>query len=222
MNVMDQLEKIIEVNNESMQKYNHTLDSEMKEILTYARANHIPVLLEDTAKLLFSTVYNQKPSTVLEIGTAIGYSGTLLLNATNCILTTIENFESNYLLAKKHFASATLTNRVEMIFDDAYNAIVNLNDNHRKFDFIFLYGPKGQYIKYLPILKSMLNDGGILFADNVHFKGMVFMEGTIPHRKRTIVVNLRKYLAQIKNDPDFETIELDVGDGVTISRLKNK
>jgi len=51
---------------------------------------------------------------------------------------------------------------------------------------------------------------------------MVFMEGTIPHRKRTIVVNLRKYLAQIKNDPDFETIELDVGDGVTISRLKNK
>lgn len=219
---MDQLEKIIEVNNESMQKYNHTLDSEMKEILTYARTNHIPVLLEDTAKLLFSTVYNQKPSTVLEIGTAIGYSGTLLLNATNCILTTIENFESNYLLAKKHFASATLTNRVEMIFDDAYNAIVNLNDNHRKFDFIFLDGPKGQYIKYLPILKSMLNDGGILFADNVHFKGMVFMEGTIPHRKRTIVVNLRKYLAQIKNDPDFETIELDVGDGVTISRLKNK
>ena len=219
---MDQLEKFIEVNNESMQKYNQTLDGKMREILTYARANHIPVLLEDTAKLLFSTAYNQKPSTVLEIGTAIGYSGTLLLNATNCRLTTIENFESNYLLAKKNFASATLTNRVEMIFDDAYNAIVNLNDNHRKFDFIFLDGPKGQYIKYLPILKSMLNDGGILFADNVHFKGMVFMEGTIPHRKRTIVVNLRKYLAQIKNDPDFETIELDVGDGVTISRLKNK
>ena len=65
----------------------------------------------------------------------------------------------------------------------------------------------------------MLNDGGVLFADNVHFKGMVFWEGVIPHRKRTIVVNLRKYLEAVKTDKDFDSVELDVGDGVTVSQL---
>ena len=65
----------------------------------------------------------------------------------------------------------------------------------------------------------MLNDGGVLFADNVHFKGMVFWEGIIPHRKRTIVVNLRKYLEAVKTDKDFDSVELDVGDGVTVSQL---
>ena len=217
---MSNLEELIKLNNNAISKYETTLNNEMNEILTYARSNYIPVLLEDTAKLLFNTIYNFQPKTVLEIGTAIGYSGTLILNANNCKLTTIENFESNYNLAKKHFESANLTNRVEMIFDDAYNGITELNNNYRKFDFIFLDGPKGQYIKYLPILKNMLTDGGILFADNVHFKGMVFLEGTIPHKKRTIVVNLRKFLSEIKADADFDYSELKIGDGVMIAKLK--
>jgi predicted O-methyltransferase YrrM len=66
----------------------------------------------------------------------------------------------------------------------------------------------------------MLTDGGILFADNVHFKGMVFLEGTIPHKKRTIVVNLRKFLSEIKADADFDYSELKIGDGVMIAKLK--
>ncbi len=218
---MENLQELTQLNNSAMLKYKNTLNNEMKQILTYARANFIPVLLDDTAKLLFNTIYNFKPSSVLEIGTAIGYSGTLILNACNCNLTTIENFESNYNLAKTHFADAGLTSRVNMIFDDALNGILELEKQGKKFDFIFLDGPKGQYIKYLPILKNLLSDGGILFADNVHFKGMVFWEGTIPHRKRTIVVNLRKFLAEIKADADFsEYSELKLGDGVMIAKLK--
>lgn len=50
---------------------------------------------------------------------------------------------------------------------------------------------------------------------------MIFIVGTIPHRKRTIVVNLRKFLSQIKLDPSFESVELNVGDGVSIAKLKN-
>lgn len=218
---MKNLEQLTKLNEEALKKYEDALNNEMKQILTYARENYIPVLLEDTAKLLFNTIYNFKPSSVLEIGTAIGYSGTLILNASNCKLTTIENLESNFNLAKTHFAEAGLTSRTEMIFDDALNGLLKLEEEGRKFDFIFLDGPKGQYIKYLPILKNLLNGGGILFADNVHFKGMVFWEGIIPHRKRTIVVNLRKFLAEVKSDPSFsEYSELKIGDGVIIAKLK--
>lgn len=214
------LKTLIQLDEEANKKYEQTLDVEMKEILKYARENHIPVLLEDTAKLLFNLAYKLQPKNMLEIGTAIGYSGTLLLSASKTKLTTIENFESNYNLAKTHFESAGLNNNVEMLFGDAYDVIVDLQNKGAKFDFIFLDGPKGQYIKYLPILKQLLTDGGMLVSDNVHFKGMVFWEGVIPHRKRTIVVNLRKFLETIKNDADFEYEELKIGDGVMISKLK--
>lgn len=216
------LDYLIELDENAIKKYNDTLDQEMKEILSYARANYIPVLLEDTAKLLFNLAYKLQPKNMLEIGTAIGYSGTLLLSASKTNLTTIENFDSNFDLAKKHFESAGLSNNVNMLFGDAYDVLCDLNTQGKKYDFIFLDGPKGQYIKYLPILKQMLTDGGVLVSDNVHFKGMVFWEGVIPHRKRTIVVNLRKFLQTIKDDPDFEWKELKIGDGVMISKLNKK
>lgn len=196
-------------------------NSNMQNILAYARENHIPVLLDDTAKLLFSKINNQKPKNVLEIGTAIGYSGTLILNASNCKLTTIEKDEASFNLAKHHFEKFGLTNRVNQILGDALEELNNLVKLNKKFDFIFLDGPKGQYIKYLPILKQLINNSGVLFADNVFFKRMIFIEGTIPHRKRTIVVNLRKFLETVKTDNNFYNIEiLDVGDGVLIANYK--
>ena len=196
-------------------------NSNMQNILAYARENHIPVLLDDTAKLLFSKINNQNPKNVLEIGTAIGYSGTLILNASNCKLTTIEKDEASFNLAKKKKKKFGLTNRVNQILGDALEELNNLVKLNKKFDFIFLDGPKGQYIKYLPILKQLLNNGGVLFADNVFFKRMIFIEGTIPHRKRTIVVNLRKFLETVKTDNNFYNVEiLDVGDGVLIANYK--
>lgn len=215
------LQNLIEIDENILIKYNMALDGKMKNLLNYARTNHIPVLLEDTAKLLFNVANKLKPKNILEIGTAIGYSGTLLLSATNANLTTIENYESNFNLAKAHFEKENLLNRVNMIFDDGFSAIQKLQQENKKFDFIFLDGPKGQYIKYLPILKQLLSDGGVLFSDNVYFKNMIFIVGTIPHRKRTIVVNLRKFLSQIKLDSSFESVELNVGDGVSIAKLKN-
>ncbi len=196
-------------------------NSNMQNILAYARENHIPVLLDDTAKLLFSKINNQKPKNVLEIGTAIGYSGTLILNASNCKLTTIEKDEASFNLAEHHFEKFGLTNRVNQILGDALEELNNLVKLNKKFDFIFLDGPKGQYIKYLPILKQLINNSGVLFADNVFFKRMIFIEGTIPHRKRTIVVNLRKFLETVKTDNNFYNVEiLDVGDGVLIANYK--
>lgn len=216
------INELIKITEQNLIDYNNALNSLMCSVLKYARENHIPVLLEDTAKLLFSVVENFKPKNILEIGTAIGYSGTLMLSANKSAkLTTLENFERNFNLAKTHFENENILKNVTLVFDDAFNAIQNLVNENKKFDFIFLDGPKGQYIKYLPYLKKLLCDGGILFADNVHFKGMVFLEGVIPHRKRTIVVNLRKFLQEIKNDNDFDSVELKIGDGVVIAKKIN-
>ncbi len=190
----------------------------MQAILKFARSNYIPVLLTDTANLLAKNLKQFNPNTVLEIGTAIGYSGTLILNACDCHLTTLEKEETSFNLAKQHFTEFNLSSRVTQMLGDALDLLLELKNKQAKFDFIFLDGPKGQYIKYLPIIKELLNDGGILFADNVFFKRMIFMEGTIPHKKRTIVVNLRKFLEAVKTDVDFKNVNIvDIGDGVLIA-----
>lgn len=193
----------------------------MKAILSYARTNHIPVLLNDTAQLLSAELNKNNPKQVLEIGTAIGYSGTLILNSCDCFLTTLEKEEESFNLAQKHFSDFNLVTRVNQMLGDALELLEKLVNENKKFDFIFLDGPKGQYIRYLPLLKQLLTDGGTLFADNVFFKRMIFIEGTIPHRKRTIVVNLRKFLQSIKTDNNFYNVNiLDVGDGVLIAKYK--
>ena len=96
--------------------------------------------------------------------------------------------------------------------------IEKLCQDKKKYDFIFLDGPKGQYIRYFPILKELLNVNGYLVADNVYFHGMVKMEGKIPHKHRSIVNNLRKFIDAISTDKDFETKIFEIGDGISVSK----
>lgn len=190
----------------------------LEELESYARQNYIPVLLDDTRDLLIKTIKEINPKTILEIGTAVGYSGTLMLKYSNAILTTIELEEESIKIAENTFKSNNVFDRVNQIKGDAKEVLKNLNG---KFDFIFLDGPKGQYINYLPYLKNLLSDGGTLFADNVLYKGMVESLDFIPHKKRTIVVNLRKYIEMVTNDNELKTTIYHIGDGVAISKKIN-
>ena len=91
-----------------------------------------------------------------------------------------------------------------------------------EFDFIFLDGPKRQYIDFLPYLKDMLAPGGILLSDNVLFHG--FVEGlprlTRKHRAYGIATHMNKFLDELMADNDFESVILEIGDGVALSVKK--
>lgn len=189
----------------------------LQNLEKFARENYIPVLLDDTRDLLINTVTSLNPKSILEIGTAVGYSGTLMLKSCNATLTTIDLNSESIAIAKNTFTENGVYNRVTQLQGDAKDVLPTLTS---KFDFIFLDGPKGQYIRYLPILENLLNKGGVIFADNVLYKGMVESTEFIPHKKRTIVVNLRKYLNAVTNSNKFDTIIHKVGDGVAISKLK--
>ena len=64
---------------------------QLEKILQFARANYIPVMLDDTRQMLFDVVSKAQPKRILEIGTAIGYSGIIMLTASpSATLNTIE------------------------------------------------------------------------------------------------------------------------------------
>ncbi len=193
----------------------------MKELEEYAKQNHVPIIRPKTLQLLLNTISKVNPQSILEIGTAIGYSGINMLNNSNAHLTTIELDVNSYKLAKENFKKYNLLQRTTLINDDAKNVIEKFEAEKQKFDFIFLDGPKGQYVKYLPILLNLLTENGVLFADNVLFKGMVLSKEIPPHKHRTIVNNLRKYI-QLINIPSLKSQIIDIEDGVAITKKEEK
>ena len=188
---------------------------QLEKILQFARANYIPVMLDDTRQMLFDVVSKAQPKKILEIGTAIGYSGIIMLTASpNATLNTIEMDEQSVKLAKANFAQAGVSNRVNVFVGDAREIVHQLTGSY---DFIFLDGPKGQYLDFLPYLLEVLSVGGTLVCDNVLFKGLVENQPENGHKKVTIARNLKQFLHQLQTNPTLDTQLYHIGDGVSVS-----
>ena len=188
-------------------------------IIEYARLNKVPIIRPQSGKLLQAECQKVAPKTILEIGTAIGYSGILMLMACSATLVTIEKNENMFSIAKENFAKFGFSTRVKQILADAADVLKDLDE---KFDFIFLDGPKGQYIKYLPYLEKLLNYGGVLFADDIYFHGLVKADQPISHRSRSMVNNLRLFISALENSNTLESSFLDIEDGISISKKKKE
>ncbi len=194
-------------------------DESVQRILRYADENMIPVLLPETAAFLRQVVMMVAPKKALEIGTAIGYSGHIILGESNCHLYTIEADEKSLSIANEFFSASGYKDRVTTFLGDA-NEIVPLFSG--EFDFIFLDGPKTRYVQYLPYLKRMLCEGGVLLCDNVLFNGMVSGEVELVKKKATIVNALDLFLREITADEELVSSVLPVGDGVSLSIKRKK
>lgn len=191
------------------------MNNEINEILKFGRELGYPLMLDNSVKLLIETVQNLKPDKVLEIGTAIGYSGSLILSSCDCNLITLEKNSDSAEIAKSNFAKLGLSDRVQVINVDAMDYLTNCNE---KFSFIFLDGPKGQYLHYKDKLIDLLEVGGVLLADNVLFRNYVRGNEEVPRKFKTLVNNLRLFLNQIENDKRLQTTIYNIGDGVSISK----
>lgn len=189
---------------------------DISAIEAFARKNYIPVMLDDTKQLLFDTVQKAAPQNILEIGTAIGYSGIIMLTACpSAKLNTIEMDENNARMAKQNFAEAGVSGKVNLFLGDARQIVPLLTG---QYDFIFMDGPKGQYVKFFPYLFDLLKTGGTLVCDNVLYKGLV---EHVPEDKRhkhiTVARNMHEFLDELLADKRLSTTLYRIGDGVTIS-----
>ena len=97
---------------------------------------------------------------------------------------------------------------------DAVEILPTLND---KYDVVFIDAAKGKYPFFLEQALRMLNDEGIILADNILYKGYV-MSDYNKHKQRTAVTHLRQYIKEITENPELETTILEVGDGLAISK----
>ena len=89
---------------------------------------------------------------------------------------------------------------------------------NNKYDIVFIDAAKSKYSIFLEESLKLLNNNGLILADNVLYKGYV-MSDYNKHKQRTAVRHLREYIKEITENPDFETEILDIGDGLAITKV---
>lgn len=191
-------------------------ENELKKIKEYALERHIPIIMDDTLEVIDKILKESKPNKILEIGTAVGYSAMCFSKylAENGIIDTIEREHERVEEAKENIKRVGVEDKIHILEGDAVEILPTLNE---KYDVVFIDAAKGKYPFFLEQAKRMLNKNGIIFADNILYKGYV-MSDYNKHKQRTAVRNLREYIKEVTEDENCKTEILEVGDGLAISR----
>ena len=183
----------------------------------YAEKNNIPIMQKDGIEFLLKYIEDNNIQTILEIGSAIGYSAIrMALINKNIKITTIERDKERYDLAVKNITDFNLNNQIEIILSDAFD--VELTE---KYDLIFIDAAKSQYIKFFEKFKNNLSNGGVIVSDNLDFHGLTKVdENTLSRNVRGLVRKLNKYVEFLENNQEFNTTFYNLGDGVSVSERK--
>ena len=191
-------------------------DERISEIKKYGEEKNIPIITEEVLNFMIFQADYAKAKNILEIGTAIGYSGIFLSEISGKNMGefyTIEIDEERYNIAKENFNKLGLSN-VNLILGDALEKI---NGIDKTFDFIFIDASKGQYKKFFDLSYPKLSENGIIFIDNILFRGLA-IEEEVPKRYRTIAKKLNEFIDYLSENHDF--VLLPFGDGIGLVKKK--
>ena len=191
---------------------------ELEKIKQKALEEHIPIIMDDTLEVVAKILTEIKPNKILEIGTAVGYSAICFSEylQENGKIDTIERDTERVKEARENIKKAEVEEKINIYEGDAVEILPTLND---EYDVVFIDAAKGKYPFFLNQALRMIKPGGVIFADNILYKGYV-MSDYNKHKQRTAVRNLREYIAEITNNEKLETEILEVGDGLAISKTK--
>ena len=190
----------------------------LDKIKEKALEEHIPIIMDDTLEVIGKHLEKEKPKRILEIGTAVGYSAICFSKFLDKdgVIDTIERDEERIKEAKINIKEMNLENVINIYEGDAIEILPTLDE---KYDVVFIDAAKGKYPFFLKESLRMINKNGIIFADNILYKGYV-MSDYNKHKQRTAVRNLREYITQVTESPKLQTEILEVGDGLAITKMK--
>ena len=211
---------------ERLVTYLHSLEQENSEILEEieqeALRDSVPIIRKEMQSFLKVLLAIKRPTRILEVGTAVGFSALLMSEYApeECTITTIENYEKRIPIARENFKRAGKEQKITLIEGDAMEVLTELSG---PYDFIFMDAAKGQYIAYLPEVLRILEPDGVLVSDNVLQDGNIIESRfAVARRDRTIHSRMREYLYTLKHHPDLETSIIPLGDGTAVSVKRNK
>ena len=193
----------------------------IEEIRAEAKRNYIPIIKRDTESFLKFVLKMQNPGSILEIGCAVGYSAAVMLENSDADIVTVEKMPERVEEAKRNIKYADFESRASILEGDAGEILKSLADKGEKFDFIFMDAAKAQYITWLPMVKKLLKESGMIFSDNCLQEGdLAESSFAIRKRDKTIHKRMREYIYLLLHDETLESWIFSIGDGVLLSRSR--
>ena len=192
-------------------------NEKLQEIKTKAIQDHIPIIMDETLEVMEKIMKEKKPKAILEIGTAIGYSAIRFSEflEEDGKIDTIERDEERVKEARENIKITD--KKINILEGDAVEILPTLND---KYDMVFIDAAKGKYPFFLEQALRLLKKDGVIFADNILYKGYV-MSDYNKHKQRTAVTHLREYIKLVTENPNLETEILEAGDGLAITKKRD-
>ncbi|MFI3940011.1 O-methyltransferase [Vagococcus fluvialis] len=184
------------------------------EIQAQATIDNVPIIPNETASFLRFFLKQIKAKNVLEVGTAIGFSASLMLDAMGegSHVTTIDRFDVMIKKAKANFEKLGVKEQVTLLEGDAKEVLPTLEG---PYDFIFMDSAKSKYIEFLPECLRLLKVDGVLMIDDVFQAGTIMHDiKEIPRSQRTIYRKLNELYDVVLNHEDLTVTILPLGDGV--------
>ena len=184
------------------------------EIQAQATIDNVPIIPNETASFLRFFLKQIKAKNVLEVGTAIGFSASLMLDAMGegSHVTTIDRFDVMIKKAKANFEKLGVQEQVTLLEGDAKEVLPTLEG---PYDFIFMDSAKSKYIEFLPECLRLLKVDGVLMIDDVFQAGTIMHDiKEIPRSQRTIYRKLNELYDVVLNHEDLTVTILPLGDGV--------
>lgn len=188
----------------------------IKEIKQYAEENNVPIMQEEGIDFIITFIIKHQIKSILEIGTAIGYSAIMMALANPDIkITTIEKDEKRYLEALKNVKKLELENRITLIFNEAENVILE-----GEFDMLLIDAAKAQNKRFFELFEHNVKVGGFILTDNMFFHGLVEKEESEITSRNVlgIVRKIKQYATFLEKNPSFETKIYRAGDGIAVSK----
>lgn len=184
----------------------------------FAKEQHIPIMELVAIESLLQFLRMQQPKSILEVGSAIGYSAIrMAFTLPEAVLTTIEKDEGRCQLAAGYLEQSELTSRIQLLHGDALEIDID-SFSQTTYDALFIDAAKGQYQRFFDKYSPLVPSGGVIYCDNMLMHGFTEIDiQEVPRRKRTMVRNLQQFTKWLMNHEQYETTFLPIGDGITIS-----
>lgn len=196
------------------------MKEQILEMEEYASEHNVPIIEKKSIAFIMKYIKNNNVKSVLEIGSAIGYSAILMASSSqDVVVTTIERDESRYMECLKNVKKCGFDKKINVVYQDALE--LNLSEDLR-YDLIFIDAAKGQYTKFFEKYKNFLNPGGAIITDNIKFHGYVGESNKLDKGNlKSLVEKIEKYIEFLKDNTEFDTEFYDIGDGLSVSTWKH-
>jgi len=193
--------------------------SKIDELRHYAEQYNVPIMDKISTEFVKQLIRIKDVKSILEIGTAIGYSAMHFASCDPSInVWTIERKEEMYEQAISNIKDFGYESQINVIFSDALEAF-ELLPTDQSFDMIFIDAAKAQSQKFFELYEPLLKDDGIIITDNILYHGFVSDIEIVRNRNvKQMVKKVQKYNDWLMNHDKYKTTLINIGDGMAISK----